>query len=283
MRSHRIIIITILLCFIIYIKSISRENAFFLDIVNLATLATVICLLPIKFTIKIALFAVLLLVFRINLAFYLYLAQVPFRPKSNQIFQKEVTSLFQSKFNFIHNFSALPPFPTMLVTNYIYDRFEHLACIVIPHEIAIVMGKAMVKLAKLDKVVDHFILRSTEGGSFDDVKQQVQTKFNQGLSIFTYVTKISPGRGHVSRVRSGMFTIAKDLGIPITPVAIDYVHFNPLGAIVPQNFQIHIGETFRVDDIQTAVRKTRTFLKQQHQYFIQTKFTTTSTNQKHTK
>lgn len=182
----------------------------------------------------------------------------------------EVTELFKAKFNFIHNFEKLPTFPTMIVSNYIYDRLEHIACIVIPREIAIVMGKAMIDLAKLDKIVNNMIIRPTEGGSFENVKQQVERKYKQGLSIFTYVTKI----GNITRVRSGMFVIAKDLGIPVTPVAIDYVHFNAVGAIVPQNFRISVGETFEVNSVNDARYRTKVFLREQHKLFVKNKFTT---------
>jgi hypothetical protein len=131
----------------------------------------------------------------------------------------------------------------------------------------------MIDLAKLDKIVNNLILRPAEGGSFEIVKQQIGEKYRKGLSIFTYVTSISHSIGHLNRVRKGMFTIAKELGIPVTPIAIDYIHYNCIGAIVPQNFRISVGETFNVNSVEEARYRTKLFLTTQHRYFIAHKFT----------
>ncbi len=264
---------------IMYIKYISNENAFLIDIINIPIMILIIFMIPVERMMKIVLIILIIVVFRINLCIYWYLINVSFKVSNNMYIgtnerlRKDITELFKDKFNFIHNFEKLPTYPTMIVSNYIYDRLEHIACIVIPREIAIVMGKAMIDLAKLDKVVNNLILRPTEGGSFEKVKVQVKEKYKKGLSIFTYVTKISHSNKYINRVRCGMFTIAKDLGIPVTPVAIDYINFNTFGVIVPQNFRISVGETFIVNNVNNARYQTRIFLREQHKLFIKNKFT----------
>lgn len=288
MSCTRVVIITTLLLLILYIRYLSKENRFFLDLVNLPVLAAIVLFLPVKFNIRIGLLILIIAVFRINISVYFFFVGITRNVLVNKYIgtdeklRKDVRELFDTQFNFIHNFEDLPTYPTMLVTNYVYDRLEHIACIVIPHEIAIVMGKAMIDLANLDKVVNHLVLRPVEGGSFKKVKQQVGQMYKQGLSIFTYVTKISPKVGYISRIRSGMFTIAKDLGIPVTPIAIDYIHTNSVGAIVPQNFRIIVGKTFMVNSVSESRHRARMFLMEQHKYFIKNKFTTRKTTREGT-
>ena len=57
----------------------------------------------------------------------------------------------------------------------------------------------------------------------------------------------------LSDIRSGMFSIAKNINATITPVVIDHIEHN-MGVISNTNFQIHIDKTRIVDNIDTEIK-----------------------------
>jgi len=68
-----------------------------------------------------------------------------------------------------------------------------------------------------------------------------------------------------------MFRIAKELNIPITLIAFDFVE-TKFHEIQKQNFHIEIGDTFKVDSIQDAIYKTRKFYNKALTKFIKQKY-----------
>ena len=72
-------------------------------------------------------------------------------------------------------------------------------------------------------------------------------------------------------MRTGLFSIAKELDIPITLVAIDFVD-TQFNNIQKQNFHIEIGDTFKVDNIQDAVYKSRKYYKKTLTKFMHQKY-----------
>ena len=68
-------------------------------------------------------------------------------------------------------------------------------------------------------------------------------------------------KGKISKLRTGLFRIAKELNISITPISIDYI--NAVYGIIPnQNFRICVGETFKPTEIYNDIYKVRKFFKE---------------------
>ena len=66
---------------------------------------------------------------------------------------------------------------------------------------------------KFDKIVK-WRIETKANGSFEDTKNQIQNHINNGRYIFTYVTKHPKYKfNYISKVRSGVFYIAKELNI----------------------------------------------------------------------
>ena len=72
-------------------------------------------------------------------------------------------------------------------------------------------------------------------------------------------------------MRSGFFSIANQLNIPITPVVIDHI-FDVYG--IPENnyFQIKIGETEYVHNVEETMKKVFKFISKELNNFKFKKF-----------
>ena len=169
------------------------------------------------------------------------------------------------------NFKKLPDKPTIFVSNYCNDRMENLSCILIPKDIAILMRDTITNITKLHKLVKWPIF-TKEKNNYQNTKNEIISHVNDGRSIFAYITKNPLDIPNVIHtVRTGLFSIAKELNIPITLVAIDFID-RKFNNIQKQNFHIEIGETFYVDNIKQAVYKTRKYYNKTLTKFIQQKY-----------
>lgn len=191
--------------------------------------------------------------------------------KDNKCLMKLVKPIYSTYFNFITNFENLPSTPSIIVCNYCNDRVENLCCILLPVDLAIMMRDQVRNTMKFDKIVK-WRIETKKNGSFEDTKKQIQNHTKDGRYIFTYVTKHPKYKfNYISKVRSGVFHIAKELNIPITLLAIDYIDTN-FGIIPYQNFRIHVGETFYVEEPKKSVLKCKNFFKDTLTDFINTKY-----------
>ena len=87
-----------------------------------------------------------------------------------------------------------------------------------------------------------------------------------------YITKYPRLRpNYIPSIRSGLFNISKELNIPITLVAIDYVDIN-YGIMFKQNFNIVIGDTFNVENVSESMYKAKKFYKENITNFMKNKY-----------
>ena len=169
------------------------------------------------------------------------------------------------------NFKKLPDKPTIFVSNYCNDRIENLSCILIPKDIAILMRDGLKNTVKLHKLVKWPIF-TTEKNNYENTKSEIIKHTNEGRSIFAYITKYPLDIPNVVHsVRTGLFSIAKELDIPVTLIAFDFID-TKFHNIQKQNFHIEIGETFKVDNVKDAVYKTRKYYKKALTKFINQKY-----------
>lgn len=279
----RIIVITAFLSLIPLNKFYAKEQGLLVDMANIILCIVTLIILPLSVYIKSIILLVLLYIFYINIEFFILFIQVVFRAsfgkflkeRDNSFLRQIVTKLYTRCFNFKHNFGKLPEYPTIIVANYIYDRLENTACIMIPKDMTIILGDILAYKVRLNHIVkDIIITKATDKncGQYERIKQQIAEKYKQGMSIFAYVTKCIHKNGHyIGRLRSGLFRISQELKIPITPVAIDYIHDN-YGIIPRQNFRICVGDTFQVQDINKDMQVVRRFFKEKMRFFVVNKF-----------
>jgi hypothetical protein len=72
-------------------------------------------------------------------------------------------------------------------------------------------------------------------------------------------------------MRKGMFYIAKELGITITPLAIDSIHISYF-TIFQQKYQLYVGQTQKVLNPTKSMRETRRFFIRQKANFSSNKY-----------
>ena len=197
----------------------------------------------------------------------------PDKRNDNNIPKSIVNRIFNKYFCYSSNIDSIPiNTKTIYVSNYVSDRFENFACIMIPN-ISIILGDTFVKTFKLHKVICNLIPRKPGNNQYDIIKKDIKTQYDNGFSIFAYIEEPSTVIGNgVGRLRSGMFSIAKELNITITPVVFDHIEYNKFGIIYNQNYRIKIGNPFYVQDIKDSKYKVRKFFRDSLKQFKRKKF-----------
>lgn len=179
--------------------------------------------------------------------------------KNDTVVQYYVTKFFQRHFVFKQNFHNLPSKPTIIVSNYVRDRLENIACIMLPIPLCVVMGNGFITNIRLHKIVKHVFGTKKTSGEYDIVKDHIKDKLNNGISIFSYSVRPFIDN-HIGKVRSGMFRIAKELGVTITPVYFDHIDYK-YGSILEQNYSIVVGDSFYVKNIEKDVYRVKKFFR----------------------
>lgn len=278
---------TIMLVFLVLVLTFLPSTAMLTDFYYVfTTFALIIFILisilaaKIHSKIKITLCLLVLTLYRTNVKIMLeILIRMLFLSYTNPISVRKddtmvrslVNSVFRSNFNLKTEFNKLPSYPSILVCNYCKDRIENVACILFPKDLAIMMRDGLKKTMHFHKVVKWPIFTKAKG-NYEDTKSQVKEHIEAGRSVFTYITKHPKIRPDIiSNVRSGTFSIAKELNVPITLVCIDYVD-TYFGAITRQNFRIRVGDTFMVEDVNASMYKSKTFFKETMKEFIRRKY-----------
>jgi hypothetical protein len=196
----------------------------------------------------------------------------PNKRKDNNIPKSIVNRIFNKYFYYSSNIDSIPKHKTIYVSNYVSDRFENFACIMIPN-ISIILGDTFVKTFKLHKIICNLIPRKPGKNQYDTIKKDIKTQYDSGFSIFAYIEEPSTVIGDgIGRLRSGMFSIAKELNITITPVVFDHIEYNKFGMIYNQNYRIKIGTPFHVQDVKDSNYKVRKFFRDTLKKFKRTKF-----------
>ena len=187
----------------------------------------------------------------------------------NKYIRENVTTVLKKHFIFSHNFWKLPEYPTIIVSNYIYDRAENITCITIPKSLAIIIADNFAALTHVDSVINNCIIKK-KSNDYNNIKKNIAKAITDGHSVFAYITKPSHNR-NIGKIRSGMFSIAKELGIPITPIVFDYI-YSIYGYIPSQKYRIRVGDTFLVNNIEKDMEKVGNFFSETIKKLSQDKF-----------
>lgn len=179
--------------------------------------------------------------------------------------EQHLSSSYISKiFRYVNidaNFNRLPKRNTILLVNYPAQRIEYMLQTIFPRRLCLVSSVRAKGFVSLIYPEEQLILLSDGNGKFEKTKEMIKNKIND-YTIFVYANDNNTrvGEYHVGKLRKGMFYIAKELGIPITPVAIS--HIEPVcGAILNQTIYIRVGATKQVFDPVQSIIDTRRFLQ----------------------
>ena len=190
--------------------------------------------------------------------------------KDYSIIRDRLTDVFSNQFKLHKEFDKFPNKPSIFVCNYCTDRIENMASLLLPGNHAFIMRDGL-KRIQIHHLVKWPIYTKAKD-NYETTKQEILHNIKSGRHVFAYVSKPPKLRpDYISSVRTGLFSIAKQLNIPITLVCIDYID-TYFGAITKQNFRIRIGDTFMVDDVSSNVFKVKKFFKETMNEFIRRKY-----------
>lgn len=190
--------------------------------------------------------------------------------KENSNIKKIVNRMFNDLFVLNLDFANIPSVQTIFVANYPVSYYDSFSTMLIPSNIAIVMQDNFLTRLTWNKIIYKSIFRKKKyGKSYNNIKREIKKCVNDGLSILGYVTTDS--NINICRVRTGLFRIAQELNIPVTPLVFDTVNISNF-RITEQNFQIYTGNSFYVSDPEKDCRKVKKLFKEKIQLFKETKF-----------
>jgi hypothetical protein len=173
-----------------------------------------------------------------------------------------VKKLF-SMFNVKTNFENIPKHNTIFVVNYPKLFYDCLATMLIPKDIAIIM----VNRWDTKNTWGNFLFKpiyKEEKNSYEYIKKQISKQI-QKTSVLAYVMK-----PRSLTFRTGIFRIAKELNLTVTPIVMDTIKIENC-QIIKQNFQIYIGDSFLVNDIDKDICQVKKLFKKKIKIFRDTK------------
>lgn len=232
-------------------------------------------------SIRISIIVVVFAVFRINIdisarvlwAFVKFGVINPVSTRVNDTPVREyIDDIFSRNFKMCTNFENLPEKPSIIIANYCKDRMENISCLLIPRNISIMMRREL-RVIGLHKILK-WPLFTDISGSYENTKKQISDNILENRSVFSYVTtkttSITPNL--FIKIRTGMFSIAKELNVQVTPIVFDYIDTS-CGFVPFQRYNIHVGDSFYVDSVGLSKQKVMRFFREKMTEFISTKYT----------
>jgi hypothetical protein len=148
----------------------------------------------------------------------------------------------------------LPLKATIIVANYPTNYIEYMANQLFCNKkiCFVVLKTAFIqsRIVQLYYSKENVLFVSSKG-SFDTTQNIIRDKIEEGFSIFVYVEEKyhrRPKKYSVQNLRQGMFKIAKNLHIPITPIVFDHID-HTFGILEQSTYKIFIDKTRFVEDI----------------------------------
>ena len=178
-------------------------------------------------------------------------------------------SIIYEQMTVIENFNDLPITPSIIVCNYPSELPEYALQWLLPRRVCVVV---IAELREFMTRLGKDILCVEKKNSYQTLKLGIKNKINNSF-IFAYINK-PQSRLHkydLGRVRTGVFYIAYELGIPITPIAIDSID-HIAGSVRNQKFQIKVGRTSIITEPIEYIKQTKKFFKDNIEYFARTKY-----------
>jgi hypothetical protein len=148
------------------------------------------------------------------------------------------------------NQDSVPCKPTIFLANYPRNYIEYFTHSLFGEKVCLLVYGPAVKVLQYIHGIEHII--SVEKGQFDKVQKDVKQKLEEGYHVFAYIEKDYYNREKsydVAKLRSGMFSIAKNINATITPVVIDHIdHVG--GLICNREFNVYVSATRNVLNVQ---------------------------------
>jgi hypothetical protein len=151
--------------------------------------------------------------------------------------------------------------PTIYMANYPSNYVEYMTHGLFGDKFCLLVHHGAMKGLKYIYGEEYLI--SVQKGNFEKIQKQVKKKIEEGFSIFCYVERDYYNRKsdyNICELRSGIFSIAKNINATITPVCIDHITYT-CGIVDDDIFKIKIGDTKYVFNVEESLEYVKQFLK----------------------
>lgn len=191
--------------------------------------------------------------------------------RNDNLLNDKVTNIYKNVgLEIISNFEQLPSTPSILVANYCRDRIENPFCVTIPKKLAILMQRGFRKI-NMNGIINYPIYVEGHGqGNFENISTAIKNAIELGNYVFVYINEPSY-YDYIGRLKSGIFKIAKQHNIPVTPIAFDYID-TFFGYIPNQKYHIKVGETNYVTDVNKSRYMISKYYKKCQKEFKKSKY-----------
>ena len=200
----------------------------------------------------------------------LWLCKIAKGDCKNTITKNLTKNLLVARTDFIHNFeNNIPTENTIYVANYPWNEIEYLAQRLIPGNVCGVAFDSHVGglIRLIGSEEDFIVLPYKKGSTYELLRDKIKSKIKT-MSIFGYVENchLRLTNNEIGLpLRSGLFEIAKELNITITPIFISHQEYKYGKISDRKTFRMEVGETYTVDDPVMIRRKVTSFLRAQKQ------------------
>lgn len=155
--------------------------------------------------------------------------------------------------------------PCIYICNYPGDVLEYSLVGLLPEKTAFVMIESLANLVYPIFGKDRLIVaNSKKKGNFDDLHKEITDRISRGYSIFAYPEKSyyqRPNPFAMTPFRSGLFTIAKNLNVPVIPIVCSHLNF--FCGIEEKKCYIRVFDPVRITDVERDKQEIYTKMSRQ--------------------
>ena len=161
------------------------------------------------------------------------------------------------------NFDKLPEPPYIIMSNYNSKSnvLSYTAHLLFPHNPLLISSN--VYKGFLDRIYKkgEILYVSSTKRNYNDMRDKISQETKKGKSVFCYIEDMKNDKKNysISELRSGIFSIAKELKIPIVPVVMDTLV--PSDAVTMGKFRIIVGDHRKVENVKTCMTDVLRWMK----------------------
>lgn len=186
-------------------------------------------------------------------------------------------NLFINNTNFTHNLHNIPQENTIWLLNYPQKNWiEYYNQSLLPQNYIFVANQKFGRILKNYYPSDRIhTIDFSKKNNYQNLKNHIKHLLNQTNVCLYFDTKVNykglkKNTYQLQTPRLGIFNIAKELNVKITPIVMDHLYISN-GLIPPQNYQIYVGKS-RFINSQSDIEDTIAFFKKKLNLFLTNKF-----------
>jgi 1-acyl-sn-glycerol-3-phosphate acyltransferase len=185
--------------------------------------------------------------------------------KIPSLYRLGTNALFKGGFNLDANFEKIPDKPCILMANYCAKKnaLDYFSNATIPHKFALILSSSHAFLVDRVYEKDRLIYVGHKSkDNYQKIKKSIQDHLKKGYYIFCYIEDITDEKRpfKIKKLRSGIFSIAKELSVPVVPIVMDSIsHW--FGLFTRHNYRIHVGDPLYVENVPETMKFVKRYME----------------------